>query len=137
MTAAREIKNNTAPGRDGVTNEALKIIVGARQEILLQLYNRCLTEGLFLSKWKRARLVLIKKENRPPNEPSSYRPLCLLDYIGKLFEKIIDNRPRKVLEDGEDNGLSENQFGFRKGRSTIHAIEQVVQFANKSVKGRK
>lgn len=132
LTAARQIKNKTAPGLDGVTNEALKIIVDARPEILLQLYNRCLTEGLFPNKWKRVRLVLIKKRDRPPNKPSSYRPLCLLDSIGKLFEKIIDNRLRNVLKDGKENGLSENQFGFRKGRSTIHAIEQVVQFANES-----
>lgn len=131
-TAARQLKMNTAPGLDRVPNEVLKVITDARPQILLQLYNRCLVEGIFPCRWKRARLVLIKKGDRPPNEPTSYRPLCLLDCTGKLFEKVIDNRLRVALENEDGNGLSESQFGFRKGRSTIHALEEVIKFADES-----
>ena len=34
-----------------------------------------------------------------------------------------------------ENGLSENQFGFRKGRSTIDAIQAVVDIATKARRG--
>ena len=34
-----------------------------------------------------------------------------------------------------ENGLSENQFGFRKGRSTVDAIQAVVDIANKARRG--
>ena len=31
-----------------------------------------------------------------------------------------------------ENGLSGNQFGFRKGRSTVDAIQAVVEIATKA-----
>jgi hypothetical protein len=63
----------------------------------------------------------LRRGNKPLDAPSSYRPLCLLDCLGKLFEKTIDNRLRQFLDSRE--GLHERQFGFRKGRSTIDALE--------------
>ena len=36
---------------------------------------------------------------------------------------------------GRENGLSENQFGFRKDRSTVDAIQAVVNIATKARKG--
>lgn len=130
--AAKSMKNNTSPGIDGITNEALKRIVSRQPEILLQLYNQCLEEGHFPRVWKRSRLVLIKKGDKPAGEPSSYRPLCLLDCTGKLFEKILDNRLRDILESSAQDGLSDNQYGFRRGRSTIDATNQVCKFVNEA-----
>ena len=54
------------------------------------------------------------------DNPSSYRPLCLLGCLGKLLEKVIENRLRRYLD--ESHGLNERQYGFRKGRSTIDAL---------------
>ena len=34
-----------------------------------------------------------------------------------------------------ENGLSENQFGFRKGRSTVNAIQALVDIATKARRG--
>lgn len=82
-----------------------------------------LKQGYFPDKWKRARLILLKKEGKQDLIPSSYRPICLLDESGKLFENIIAKRITDVLERNE--GLSENQFGFRSGRSTTEAIISV------------
>ena len=62
--------------------------------------------------------------NKPPEEPSSYRSLCLLDIAGKLFERVICARLESAIEDAE--GLADNQFGFRKARSTIDATGRVV-----------
>ncbi|KAF0745515.1 Reverse transcriptase domain-containing protein, partial [Aphis craccivora] len=46
---------------------------------------------------------------------------CLAeDCLGKLFEKILDARLRRHLDD--TGGLDDRQFGFRKGRSTIDAL---------------
>ncbi|XP_043481309.1 uncharacterized protein LOC122510602 [Leptopilina heterotoma] len=58
------------------------------------------------------------------------RPICLLDTMGKFLERL-----QKFLV-GE-NSLSENQFGFRKGRSTVDAILTVVNQAKKAKEGKK
>jgi len=84
------------------------------------MYSRCLAEGVFPKQWKRAKLVLLRKGDKPLDDPSSYRPLCLLDCLGKLFEKIIDNRLRTYFD--ESGCLADQQFGFRKGRSTIDVL---------------
>jgi len=44
------------------------------------------------SRRKTQRLVLIPKAEKPAEEPSSYRPLCILDTVGKILEKIIHSR---------------------------------------------
>ena len=124
---------NTAPGIDGVPNEILKEVIGAYPEILLGAFNSCLQEGRFFADWKKQSLVLLRKGNKPVGDASSYRPICLLDTIGKLLEKLILQRLRALLV-GE-NGLSKNQFGFRKGRSTVDAIQAVVNIATNARKG--
>lgn len=74
--------------------------------------------------WKTARLILLRKEGKPREKPSSYRPICLLNEIEKMLERIIVNRITEHLENkGPD--LNEKQFGFRKGLSTIDAILKV------------
>ncbi|XP_043476282.1 uncharacterized protein LOC122507561 [Leptopilina heterotoma] len=55
--------------------------------------------------------------------------------MGKLLEGIILERLQRILV-GE-NSLSENQFGFRKGRSTVDAILAVLEKAKKVKEGRK
>lgn len=103
--AAYSLRTKIAPGMDGINNEALKIIAKRQPEMLLEIYNKCLEERRFPTVWKRARLVLIKKGDKPLLEPASYRPLCLIDCTGKLFEKIIDNRVRDFLESDTQSGL--------------------------------
>lgn len=118
--AARSLKAKIAPGPDGITNENIKTIVALNPGAVTKVYNHCLASGVFPKAWKNAKLVLIRKGDKPLNLPSSYRPLCLLDCLGKLLEKILDNRLRRFLDDNK--GLHDRQFGFRKGRSTIDAL---------------
>jgi len=51
--------------------------------------------------------------------PKSYRPVALLECLGKLLEKVITAR---ILHDvGAHNLVPTNQFGARPHSSTIHA----------------
>ena len=96
--------------------------VNAIPETFLEIFNTCLAEETFPERWKRQRLVLLSKGNKPPDEPSSYRPLCMLDSSGKTLERFIFNRIKAAI----GHFLADNQYGLRKGRSTIDAINQVV-----------
>ncbi|CAB0037383.1 unnamed protein product, partial [Trichogramma brassicae] len=103
--AQSRIKERSASGPDGIPNSALKIAVAARPDIFLRVYTTCLETGVFPSSWKRQRLVLLPKPGKPPDEPSSYRPLCLLDTAGKILERIICDRLEAFTE--RPGGLSE------------------------------
>ena len=122
--ATNAMKTGKAPGPDGVPAEILRLVACLRPEILLDLYNTCLTTGTFSDRWKEAGLVLIPKSKGDPNTPSAYRPLSLLDTTGKLFEQLLRPRLTDAMQAG--GGLSDLQFGFRRGRSTIGAIQKVV-----------
>ena len=114
-------------------NEILKEVIGAYPEILLGAFNSCHRERRFFVHWKKQRLALLRKGNKPLGNASSYRPICLLDTMGKLLEDLILQRLQALLM-GE-KGLSENQFGPRKGRSTVDAIQAVVNIATNARKG--
>ena len=110
--AGGRLKANTAPGIDGLPNEILKEVIGVHPEILLEVFNSCLREGKFFADWKKQRLVLLRKGNKPLGDASSHRPICLLDTMGKLLEEMILQRLHGHMV--RENGLSENQFGFGK-----------------------
>ncbi|CAB0037913.1 unnamed protein product [Trichogramma brassicae] len=103
--AQSRIKERSAPGPDGIPNPALKIAIAVRPDIFLRVYTMCLETGVFPSGWKRQRLVLLPKPGKPPDEPSSYRPLCMLDTAGKILERIICDRLEAFTE--RPGGLSE------------------------------
>ncbi|KAJ8980479.1 hypothetical protein NQ317_013232 [Molorchus minor] len=50
--AVASLQGGKAPGPDGVPAEALKAIVRSHPDMLLHLYNSCLTEGVFPRIWK-------------------------------------------------------------------------------------
>ena len=102
--AGGSLKVNTAPGNDGVPNVILKEVIGAYPEILLEAFNSCLREGSFFVDWMKQRLVLLRKGNKPLGVASSYRPICLLDTIGKLLEELILQRLQVSREKSSDSG---------------------------------
>ncbi|CAH2091130.1 unnamed protein product [Euphydryas editha] len=123
-----------APGPDGVPGRVWVNVLS--HEILAtklaNLFTDCLTRSHFPEAWKVGHLVLLHKEGRPVDSPSAYRPIVLLDEVGKLFERVIASRLINHLNvDGPD--LSENQFGFRQGRSTLDAIMRVRCRAEEAV----
>lgn len=122
--AAHKLRNNKSPGPDGIPAEVMKEIAVRRPEILLNMYNSCLRNGIFPEIWKKQQLVLISKGKGEPESPSAYRPLCLLDTAGKLLEGLLKPRLEEAVRAG--GGLSERQHGFRSGRSTIGALKDVV-----------
>lgn len=124
LVADKRMKSSKAPEPNGIPDEVLKQVVQTRLEPLLDVYNKCLSQGIFFACWERVRIVLLcKGENKPLDEPSNYQFLCMLDMAGKLLDRLISWRLEAFLM--SCGGIAENQFGFRKKRSTIDAINVV------------
>ena len=58
-------------------------------------------------------------------------PLCMLDSSGKTLGRFIFNR----IETAIGHLLADNQYGLRKGRSTVNAINQVVDKGKEAISG--
>ena len=77
--------------------EILKEVIEAYPEILLEAFNSCLREGRFFVDWKKQRLILLRKGNKPLRDASSYRPIYLLDTMGMLLEELNLQRLQALL----------------------------------------
>lgn len=80
------LENKKATASDGIPSEALKAIGQIRPEVLLEMYNSCLDTGIFWTRWKNAKLVLICKGTGDPSSPSAYRQLSVLDTAAKHWK---------------------------------------------------
>lgn len=123
-----EYDKKKAPGPDGIPKKIWQLVHKWDDKLLPNLFDKCLNEGNFPRRWKESILVLITKPSRPVNSPSSFRPLCLLDDAGKLLERIIADQLTTFLT--SSRGLSRNQHGFTKGRSTVTALQQLTSIAD-------
>jgi hypothetical protein len=74
--------------------------------------------------------VSILKPGKGPTLPYSYRPVSLLDTVGKLFEEIL--LARVVREMNERGLLHDEQFGFRPRHSTTLQLAHLVERVNRN-----
>lgn len=86
---------------------------------LLHIHNLSQTTGVFPDKIKLARVVVIFKEG-DRSAMGNYRPVSILPILSKELEKIIHSRLSNFCE--TLSLLTDCQFGFRKHRSTEHAL---------------
>ena len=110
--------NRSAPGPDGIRYKHLKLLHKKHPWMLTDIFNDCLELGHFPHLWRTGKAVFIPKPGKPANEADSYRPLSLLNCMGKTLEHIIRRRIKIELHD--------SQYGFRRGRSTEQCIRKVI-----------
>ena len=128
--ATSRIRPKKAPGPDCIIGDIALACYRADPERLLRLYNKCLREGTFPACWKVGKLVLIPKPNS-----TKKRPLTLLSVLGKMYEALINERLKKCMK--ERAVLSDNQFGFRQGKSTSDALRKLKRRMRMAIARRK
>ena len=68
---ASSLRNKKAPWLDGIPAEVVRVVARSCSQVLLNIYNRCLKDGVFPKRWKIQRLVLVSKGKGDPNSPSA------------------------------------------------------------------
>ena len=97
--------------------------------------NKCLQTSTWPCALKMSKTIPIPKKSHASNI-EDYRPISLISSISKVFERIIYNRIEHHLN--MNNVLGTNQFGFRRGHSTSHAVTKVIsQICAHKAKGKK
>lgn len=131
LSALVNIKLKKSPGPDMIPPLVVKEVGLAIPEVILTITNNLLLEGKVPKMWKEAKVALVPKPIKNQGDPATYRPLCLLNTFGKLYERMILNRLLKEVEEKEI--LAPQQYGFLPGKSTIQAIQQVVRIAETEI----
>lgn len=118
MLIINSLKNNS-PGIDGIDSSLIKENAGTLLNVLLYIINFSFETGVFPEKLKKAVVIPIYKSSSP-NNCSNYRPISLLSCFSKIIEKIMKQKLLKFFNSVKF--FSSNQFGFRAGFNTEHAL---------------
>ena len=120
LLRAVKVGKATAPGEDGITYDILNCLASIEDGPLLKLFNMSLREGKLPRAWKKAIIIPVPKPN------GGQRPVSLTSCCAKMMERVILNRLLYLT----DSQLSENLFGFMKGRGTSDAVIRCLSSDN-------
>ena len=101
--------------------------------VLSQLINLSFTSGSFPDCLKIARVVPIFKKGIQ-TDCSNYRPISILSFISKVFEKTMLIRLTSFID--KYNIISHCQYGFCKGKRTTDAILRLTHNIYESLNNR-
>ena len=118
LTAIKSLNNNKCQGTDHIYAEQLKYATSKHLLVkLLLLLTTIWTTATVPVDWLKSSMSCLHKKG-PRSNPGNYRALSIMSTVSKLLPKIILLRMRDAYE----SLIMENQFGFRKNRSTTDAI---------------
>jgi hypothetical protein len=110
IEAIKGLKVGKALGPNIIPNRVLRHLPERAITFLTKVFNAVLRRQYFPPVWKHARVLPILKPRKAPSSPLPTDP-CLLDTVGKLFQKILLTM---VLREVNERGLlRDEQFGFR------------------------
>ena len=111
--AIRQLKDNKAPGTDGIHIEMIKAGGDEMIKKITLLCNRIWETGEWPRDWKSSVFIPIFKKG-DAKDCENYRTVALISHTSKILLKIIHKRMESTVE----REMPANQAGFRKGRGT-------------------
>jgi len=90
--ALANYNNSSAPGPDKLLWSHLKTIFKDDNclNVIISIANACIKVGYWPLHFKRSTMVVIPKPNKKSyDSPKTFRPIILLNTVGKLIEKVI------------------------------------------------
>ena len=122
------LDSDSATGPDGISPRVLKTCSSALTYTLSILFTLSFARYLPCA-WKSANITALHKKGAK-TDPCNYRPISLLPIISKVMESIIALDIKSFLF---SNGLiSDHQFGFRPGHSTLDMLLLLSQHWRRS-----
>ena len=124
------IDGSSAMGPDELHPLLLKNCAQVLSHPIHMVFERSLKEGIVPLAWRNSSVIpIFKKGNR--YDPLNYRPISLTSVCCKTMERLVCRHITEFLE--ERHLLSDHQFGFRSGRSTVEQLLIVYEEVSESV----
>jgi hypothetical protein len=124
--AIRYVAKDKAPGPDQILNRILHAVIEWITPHLHIIFNACVRNGYHPTAWKRATTLALRKPNKEDYTiPKAYRPIALLNTMGKILELVMARKLSQLAE--ENNLLPQSQMGARKGRSMETALQLLTE----------
>lgn len=115
----KSLKREKAYAGDCILNEYFINAGDILLSHLTHLFNIVLDTGYFPDEWSRGFIVPLYKRGSEL-DVNNYRGITLISCLAKLFTTVLNSRLTSWCE--KNDKLSDAQYGFRKGYSTVDAI---------------
>ena len=117
------LKTSPSCGNDDISATVVKSIITEIADPLCFIINLSFASGRFPDLLKIAKIVPIHK-SEDKLQVTNYRPISILPFFSKIFERLMYNRLLKYLT--QKSILVQNQYGFREKHSTYMALLNLV-----------
>jgi hypothetical protein len=103
----------SSPGNDGLGYQYLRILfqILSLEPLLLEVYNRALSQGSIPLTWKDIRVRLLPKKG-DLTDLKNWRPISLISCDAKVFTRIVNLRLSSIA----NKLIQVTQTGFMKDR---------------------
>ena len=126
--ALSRMKNDSAPGLDGLPTSFYKVFWARIKYLLIASYEEAFRVGAMSISQKRAVLRLLHKgKNLPKEELGNWRPISLTNSDYKILAKALALRMQGVIK----TVICEDQVGYIKGRNIstiIRIIDDTIEY---------
>src|SRR6185295_4210853 len=120
-----------ATGPSEISNEMLQHLSVIGKQILLNIFNACLSIEKTPNSWGHANLWAISKKQHYNNDLTYTRPITLIEHTRKIFTKIITQRLNKVLTQHPILNPNNNvALPFTSTLQPIQTISYIIEHAN-------
>ena len=113
-------------GHDNISSYYLRIASDILSPVLCYLINNAFRLEIFPQNCKKAKIISLYKTGKP-NNLTNYQPNSILTCFSKIIKKLIHKRLSSFFD--KHSILAKTQYGFEAGKSTSHAILDVLTTA--------
>ena len=131
VNVIKKLKNGKATGPDDIPNEVFKEAEEDLINIITEVMNNIAKTKEIPSQWQIGRLIRLYKGKGKRGKCTNERGITLSSNVGKMFERIINERALKEII------ITENQAGGQKGRSTSDHIALLQEMINEARRNKK
>nr|VZI10234.1 unnamed protein product [Spirometra erinaceieuropaei] len=128
IRAVQQLSSGKAPGSDAIPAEVYKHGGPQLMDHLTALFQEMWRQGEVPKDFKDATIMHLYKRKGNRQVCDNHRGITLLNIAGKIFARILLNRPNNHLEQGL---LPKSQCGFRRHRGTTDMIFAARQLQEK------
>ena len=127
LQVGKYLQIKKAPGPDQIPNKVLKVIMPEISNYLVYIFNNFLFIGYYPLHFKESVVVILRKprDARDYTNPKSYRPISLLNTLGKIMEAVLATRISYMAT--THHLLPKTHFGGRRGSCVETVIHHLLE----------
>ena len=114
----------SAPGLTGTSYALIKHLYPVIKPLLLKFANTAINKGILSPTLRCKKVIFIPKPNKDPTDPSSLRPICLLEILFKIISSMTASRLKRL----SSHIITNHQNAYTDSSSITNAARTILDY---------